>query len=391
MALVQVVLGGIQMVSDVGISNSVVRDKRGDNVDYLNTAWTMQIIRGIIIWCLCWIVAYPIAIFYKAPDLALLIPIVGISALAQGFYSPAVMILKRNVKLQRLVLWEFVGQIFSVIVTLLLVWNYRSIWAIALGGVFGALVTCILSYRLDPNFKPQFKLDPEAVKSIYSFGKWIFISSFLSFFINKGDVLVLGAFLTKQDLGVFAIAAIWSKMVLELLIKVNQRVLFPLYSDAERKSKAAARSAIHRARKYLFLATLPLICVLVVGGQFVIDFLYDPRYSSAGWMLQVLAVGTIGSVITVTSANALLAFGDSFGFMLFQVGRGVLLLACMVIGSSLFGIVGLIAGISVSKFLCYPILAVLVREHKVWWPGLDFLAVIYSALVILFGIWITQL
>ena len=104
MALVQVVLGGIQMVSDVGISNSVVRDKRGDNVDYLNTAWTMQIIRGIIIWCLCWIVAYPIAIFYKAPDLALLIPIVGISALAQGFYSPAVMILKRNVKLQRLVL-----------------------------------------------------------------------------------------------------------------------------------------------------------------------------------------------------------------------------------------------------------------------------------------------
>ena len=94
-------------------------------------------------------------------------------------------------------------------------------------------------------------------------------------------------------------------------------------------------------------------------------------------MLQVLAVGTIGSVITVTTANALLAFGDSFGFMLFQAARGVLLLACMIIGSHYFGVVGLIAGISASKFLCYPILAVIVKKHRVWWPGLDVFAVIF--------------
>lgn len=391
MALVQVVLGGIQMLSDIGISTSVVRDKNGDNPDYLNTAWTMQIIRGIIIWCLCWIISYPTASLYEAPELALLIPLVGVSALARGFYSPAVMTLKRHVKLRRLVLWELIGQVISVIATLILVWYLRSIWAIAFGGIFGSLMTLILSYRLMPNTKPRFKLDPEAMGNIYNFGKWIFVSSFISFFVNKGDILVLGALLEKQDLGAFAIAVIWSKMVFELLLKVNQRVLFPLYSDAGRQSKAKARLAMRKARSYLFLVGIPLIWVLVVGGQLVIDILYDPRYSSAGWMLQILAVGTIGSVITVSSANALLAFGDSFGFMLFQASRGILLLLCMLMGSHFFGVIGLIAGISVSKFLCYPLLAILVKKHEVWFPSLDILAFVLSILAIGFGVYFTNI
>jgi O-antigen/teichoic acid export membrane protein len=388
MALVQVVLGAIQMLSDIGISTSVVRDKRGDDPEYLNTAWTLQVIRGAMIWLLCWLIAYPLAAFYEAPELALLIPVVGLSALIHGFYTPSVMILKRHVKLKPLIVWELIGQSVAVVSTLLLAWYFRSIWAIAFGGLLGAVVTLILSYRLLPSIRPRFRLELEAAANIYTFGKWIFISSFISFFINKGDVLILGAFLTKENLGVFAIAAIWSKVVLELLLKINQLVLLPLYSEIGRQGNEESKLSVRKTRLYLLLATLPLVWVLVVGGQFVIDFLYDSRYSSAGWMLQILAVGTIGSIITVTTANALLAFGDSYGFMLFQVARGLLLLACMTFGSHYFGIVGLISGIAASKFLCYPILAFLVKKHQVWWPSLDLLAIISSVLAIGLGLWV---
>ena len=391
MALVQVVMSGIQMLSDVGISTSVVRDKRGDDLEYLNTAWTLQIIRGAIIWMLCWIVAYPLASFYEAPELSLLIPVVGISALINGFYSPSIMTLKRHIKLRWLIGWELTGQFISVVTTLILAWYFRSIWAIVFGGLLGSLATLALSYLMLTPSKPKFSLDADAMANIYNFGKWIFVSSFITFFINKGDVLVLGAFLTKQDLGVFAIAAIWSRVILELLLKVNQLVLLPIYSDIGRDNKKRNLLAVRNIRMYLLLVTLPMVWALVIGGQFFIDILYDSRYSSAGWMLQVLAVGTIGSVITVTTANALLAFGDSFGFMLFQAARGVLLLVCMIIGSHYFGVVGLIAGISASKFLCYPILAVIVKKHRVWWLGLDIFAVISSVLAIGFGVWMLNI
>ena len=64
MALVQVVLQGLQMLSDAGISTSVVRSNQGDDPDYLNTAWTLQVIRGVLIWFVSCVLAYPMSIIY---------------------------------------------------------------------------------------------------------------------------------------------------------------------------------------------------------------------------------------------------------------------------------------------------------------------------------------
>src|SRR2546421_7848298 len=50
MSLVGVVMYGLQMLSDVGLVQAIIRDKRGDDPDFLNTAWTMQVIRGAVLW-----------------------------------------------------------------------------------------------------------------------------------------------------------------------------------------------------------------------------------------------------------------------------------------------------------------------------------------------------
>jgi O-antigen/teichoic acid export membrane protein len=129
---------------------------------------------------------------------------------------------------------------------------------------------------------------------------------------------------------------------------------------------------------------------MVICGQFVIELLYDPRYYSAGWMLQILAIGTVGSVITATAGTALLSFGDSFGFMLFQVSRAILLVICMAIGGYYFNTLGLIAGVALSKVIAYPFLAVTLNKHKVWLPSVDFAAFVISIAVVSIGLWITD-
>ena len=50
MALISVLMTGLAMFSDMGISSSVVQSKRGDDPAYLNTAWTLQVIRGFVLW-----------------------------------------------------------------------------------------------------------------------------------------------------------------------------------------------------------------------------------------------------------------------------------------------------------------------------------------------------
>lgn len=388
LALVQVVLQGIKMFSDVGISTSVVRDERGDDDSYLNTAWTLQVMRGALIWGVSGVLAYPASIIYDAPELLYLIPAIGFTACIQGFNAPIILTLKRHLKVRQLISWEVATQAITIILTVVLAWQYQSVWAIAIGGVLGAFIGCLISYLMSHQL-PKFHLESSSLKNIFSFGKWIFLSTALTFLIQQGDVLILGAFLSKEQLGMFSIAVIWSRMVLQLVLKVNDQVMMPLYAEAYRGDKATIKEKIQRGRIPLLLITLPATWIMVIGGQFVIELLYDPRYYSAGWMLQILAIGTVGSVITATAGTALLSFGDSYGFMLFQVSRAVLLVICMAIGGYYFSTTGLIAGVALSKILSYPFLAATLNKHRVWLPAVDFIAFLFSIIVIAIGLLIT--
>ena len=61
MALVAVILQGLTMFSDVGVSPSIMQSKRGDDQQFLDTAWTIQVIRGTLLWLFACAIALSIS------------------------------------------------------------------------------------------------------------------------------------------------------------------------------------------------------------------------------------------------------------------------------------------------------------------------------------------
>src|SRR5262249_20835240 len=51
-AIVTVFMVALGMLSDVGLKDSVITSTRGDDPQFLNTAWTIQIMRGFGLWVL---------------------------------------------------------------------------------------------------------------------------------------------------------------------------------------------------------------------------------------------------------------------------------------------------------------------------------------------------
>ncbi len=84
MALVAVILRGLKMFSDVGIGPSIVQHERGDDPAFLNTAWTLQIIRGVALWVGASVLAWPASTLYGAPDLWYVLPIAAFSSVIAG-------------------------------------------------------------------------------------------------------------------------------------------------------------------------------------------------------------------------------------------------------------------------------------------------------------------
>src|SRR5436190_5544110 len=107
MSLVWVVLFGLEMFSDVGIGSVIVQDKDGDKPDFLDTCWTVQVIRGMVLFLIACLLAHPMAVFYNEPLLGQLIPVAGLTAVIAGFNSTKLHTCRRYMQIGRLTVLDF--------------------------------------------------------------------------------------------------------------------------------------------------------------------------------------------------------------------------------------------------------------------------------------------
>src|SRR4028119_2506248 len=101
--LAYVFIIGINLFSDIGLGPSIIQNKRGEDPQFLNTAWTMQVIRSFLVWICLIIITKPVASFYGDPRLEWLIPVIGINSLVGGFNSTATSSLNRQMAVKRVV------------------------------------------------------------------------------------------------------------------------------------------------------------------------------------------------------------------------------------------------------------------------------------------------
>jgi len=381
-AIVSLFLQALEMFSDVGLGSSIVRSPRGDDAEFLDTAWTIQVARGFLLWVGAILIAMPVAAIYGTPQLAVLLPVGGLAAVAQGFCSTAPYSSNRHLSLGRLTMMELCAQAATIVATASLALVRPNVWALIGGGILGAVAKAILSFAMLPGARNRLGWDSSAAREILHFGKWLTLSTILTFFANSGDRLILGYVLSRRELGVYSIAFFMSQAILTAVRSLASRIFFPLFSRLGELGDADVRKRIWRLQAVLLAVVLPPICALVVWGPRIIDLLYDRRYHEAGWMLRILSAGTIVAVITANSGAVVLAKGNSFLYMNLLGVRTLVLLATMLVGGRIGGTPGLIVGVALEPLICYPALAMASRRYGAWMPDLDLIAVLGSAALI---------
>jgi O-antigen/teichoic acid export membrane protein len=387
MALVGAVLQGLRMFSDLGVEQGVIQSNRHAERRFLDTAWTMQILRGGGVWVIAAAFAWPMAILYEQSALLWLIPLCAVSALLQGFNSVAMATAQRDMAMHRVVGIELRSQFVGLAVMLAWAAIHPSVVALAAGALSGSAAKMVLSHVALGRGRPSLAWDRESVKELFRFGKWVFLASAMGFLASKGDALILGKFLAIDMLGVYVIGATFATFASQAYAVMSQRVLFPLYVRLRHDEPSALRRNILRVRAGMLALFAPGLWLLIVFGQDLIRLLYDPRYAEAGWVLQVLAAGVLALIIP-SVGPVHLAQGRSRTFALTMAARSAGLLASMAVGGALFGEVGLVVGVAASSLVYLPVEWWVARRYRVWVPWFDLAAMGVSAAVVALGLWL---
>lgn len=389
MAIVGVCMQTLMMFSDAGLRGSIIHNQRGADARFVNTAWTVQVIRGFVIWGGVAVIAWPVARIYGESLLGPLLLVAGLSAIIRGFKSAKIFVLHRHIRVGRLTLIEVASQVMGAVMTIALAWWWQSVWALVFGGLWGVFCHTVMSHVALPGPPTRFTWCADAAKSLWRYGRWVLLSSGIGFLAGRGDVLLLGLFVPMDWLGIYAIAFLLSQPAVEGIRHLSDRVLFPMYAESLREQPEVLGHRLYRARLRLMGLMLPAMWMVMLFGQLIVSLLYDPRYAAAGWMLQILAAGAVFRAMDAMVAPVLLAAGDSYRMMLLQAMRAAVMVVGIIVAGLYFDAAALVVVVALVPLVSYPMLVRMVRRYGVWFWSLDLIAFAGTAAVAVLAWWLT--
>lgn len=366
MALVSVVLIGLAMFSDTGIGPAISRSARGDERGFLDTAWTINVVRGLLLWLVTCAVAWPVARFYAAPELAQLLPTAGLTLLIAGFNPTRIDTANRHLMLGRLTALDLLSQAIGILAMVILAAVMRSVWSLVIGALIGSAAKLVLCWLFLPGEANRFAWDRASGRELLHFGKWIVLSSACGFLLSQGDKAVLGAHLSLADLGIYNIGYFLASFPMLLAAAVVSRIMIPLYRDHPPAASAQNAARLARLRRAISVAVLAMLAAMAVAGGPLVALMYDARYHTAGLLVTAIAMAQMPAVVGLTYEHSALAAGDGRGFFLLQAARATVQTLAFLIGVQLGGLGGALAAQGLALTLVHPLIARLAWRHGAW-------------------------
>lgn len=291
-------MSALETFSQTGFSVALIQ-KKEDIKPYLDTAWTVQLIRGTILALILFAVAPYIADFFDAPAAKSILQVIGLSVLFQGFTSVGVIYFQKELEFHKQFAYMFSGTLVNVGVAILAAFLLRSVWALVFGLLAGNIMRMVVSFLIHP-YRPHLHFSYKQFKELFGFGKWIFGSSMLVFLITQGDDIFVGKFLGVAALGFYQLAYKISNMPTTEIAHVISQVTFPVYSMLQDNINKLSNAYLKVLQLTTFIS-MPLAgLIFILAPEFTILFLGEKWMPMVPAMQVLVLAGLVRSVVATT-------------------------------------------------------------------------------------------
>ena len=327
-------------LTDFGVVAALIQQPATDK-RHLDTAWTIGLLRGIIVTVSLLVLAPFIAELFDEGRAAGIIRALAFTALIQAVASIEVARLNRELRFHGLASIRLSAAIANTIVAILLAPHYGA-WALVWGSLAASLINSAFSYVIAP-YRPAFRLADTATASIARFGRWIFLIGVLAVAADAILRWLVATQLGVAELGLFFLAVRLAFLPSQLVSELVSDVAFPVYAELQlNRQKAAA--AFRGLLISVALALIPACMVLAVLMPDLVQHVLGDRWQGAIVITQLLIISSIAGMLGDGVAPVLKGTGRPAGIAAMDALQLALIL---VLGWPLIGKYGLVgAGIA---------------------------------------------
>jgi len=349
MAIIMSFSMAFEALTEVGVKQSIIQNKRGADTNYLNVAWWMQAIRALCLYGIAVLSAPWISSFYGNPDLLKLLRVAFIAIALRGFVSPRAHVLEKEYKFGRAVFLVQGSAILGAIISIGLALVIRNVWALVIGFVAEMALLCIMSFILVP-FRPGFHIDRKCLGELMKYARRMFGLPVLAMLSFQAPILVLGKVISADQLGLYSFAALFAYIPIELFMKIISPVLLPAFSEKQDDKEALCRGLIKTTWWTAFFI-IPSIAFMACCSRELLLLAYGPRYVAMALTFTVLCFEILARNEATILAGLYLAVGLPNLQRRFAIVRAVFIIGLIYPAAVRFGPLGTASVITLSNFV----------------------------------------
>ena len=351
-------------LSSAGMGVALIRVK-SLRTEHVSVVFLSTVVLNLIAFSALLLGASAIGAFFRSPDVARVMPLVGLNFLVAGVFTVPRALLSRDLRYKELSASGTLDMLVASTVACLMAWMGYGYWSLVVGELLGASANGMLTWHAT-KWRPSLRFSRTAFGELFSFGMGSYAKKLVDHATLNADNLVVGRVLGINALGFYDKGFAVGHRLFNKLTVVGPSVSFRIFSIIQDEPERFRRAY----RKVVLSTTLigyPVFAGLAAVAHPLFFVAFGEKWLPSVLPFQILC-GAFMLKLTNTYAGSA---AQARGWIWSQVWRHAVNVVCLAFGVYLlspWGIVGAAIAVLASTVLLWVMMQHLLRAatHFGW-------------------------
>lgn len=315
-ALVTVFTAILQVFVDSGLGTALIQKKDADDLDF-SSVFYFNFFVCLVLYAFMFITAPYIAKFYNDTTLTPVVRVLSLTIVIAGVKGIQQAYVSRNMLFKRFFFSTIGGTIFSAFLGIAMACAGFGVWSLVAQQLSNAAIdTLILWCTVKWRPKRIFSLD--RLKTLFSFGWKLLVSSLLDTVYNNLRNLIIGKMYSSADLAFYNQGDKFPKVIVTNINTSIDSVLLPTMSNAQ-DDKKRVKQMTRRAIKTSTYVMAPLMMGMAFCAEPIVRVVLTDKWLPCVPFLRIFCITYMFWPVHTANLNAIKAMGRSDWFLRLEI------------------------------------------------------------------------
>lgn len=330
-----------------GFNTALIQKKDADEIDFSSVFYISLLIASVL-YIVLFFTAPSIAVFFGEQGLDSVLKVLSLTLFFGAFNSIQIAFISRKMQFKKLFISSLGAVTISAIVGIGMAINNFGVWSLV-GQQLSNQLTITLILWFTVKWRPKLTLSTQRVKSLFSFGWKLLVSSLIDILYKNLQSLFIGRMYDSATLGFYNRGEQFPKLIVGNIDGSIQSVMLPTlssYQDNKKKLKDIVRRSVVTSSFIIF----PIMVGMAVVAEPLIQIILTDKWLPAVPFLQIFSASFALWPIHTANLQAVNALGRSDIFLRLEVIKKIIGLLILII-SIPFGVYAIAIGVLLTSIV----------------------------------------